>query len=163
MVDRSPPVAEPPPESASSNYERVRLQQELSVVELAIADIESCLVALDARAHHRNDDLGPIAVAREGALDDYVEVAFTLSGPREQLEDIDLLLRHISHTTRLGQRQIYRVCVDAGGYADIHAERDGELLRVDEDEERWTDDPPPITPHGRRITYGREPLDLFVD
>ncbi|MCA9699187.1 MAG: hypothetical protein KC431_16810, partial [Myxococcales bacterium] len=57
------PLGRPRLETPAERLERLKLERELSAIELAIADIESCLIALDAREQHRNDDLGPIALA----------------------------------------------------------------------------------------------------
>ena len=144
-------------------FERVRLTQALRSIEVEIEFLEQSLAALAARERHRDDDLGPLALAREGAPGDRVEVSWTLAGPRHQLQALDVLLRHLCHATQIGRRQIHALCVDAGGAAAIQATRDGVELSLDDDEERWVYDEDAERVRGRRVAYGREPLDLFLD
>jgi hypothetical protein len=163
------PDPEPPPEAADPavltelRFEHVELTQKLRRMELDIERLEECLAILDERDLHRDDDLGPIALAQDGAPEEPIEVSCTVSGPRDQMQVLDFLLRHISHTTRTGQRQRYELSVDCGGAAAIDATRDGIDLRRSDEEERWVYDESESSSRGRRITYGRAPLVLFVD
>lgn len=140
----------------------VRLQREVDSTALQVERLEQCLRVTEARAQHRNDELGPLMLG-EGAPEQRMEVTFTVGGPREQVEELDLLLRHISEMTRAGGRQIYELDVDGDGAAGIYMQRDGEELERSDAEQEWALDESEANTRGRRVVLDGETLAVFID
>jgi hypothetical protein len=139
-----------------------QLQREVESTAFYVRRLEQCLRVIEARAQHRNDELGPL-MPGEGAPEQRIEVTRTVGGPRAQVQELDLLLRHISDTTRAGRRQIYELDVDCGGAAAIYVCRGGDELERSDAEEQWAHDESEANTRGRRIAFDGETLVVFID